>query len=146
MRLRKRIFYALIILSSLLVAFLPFPEGDKGQNQVIDIQASQFQFDPGTIQVKPGSQVTINLTSMDVPHGIYLDGYDIEFNVDPGQTRSFTFTADQRGSFRFRCSISCGQLHPFMIGKIKVGPNITFYRGIGFSLIALVALISWRRI
>ena len=137
------LFYAFLIVSSLLVAFLPFPAaGDLGKDQVIDIQASQFQFDPGTIKVKPGDQVTINLTALDVAHGIYLDGYGLDLKVDPGQTKSFTFTADRQGSFRFRCSISCGALHPFMIGKIQVGQNIILLRGVGLSAIAMIAIAT----
>jgi len=137
------LYYVFLIVSSLLVVFLPFPAaGDLGKDQVIDIQASQFQFDPGTIRVKPGDQVTINLTALDVAHGIYLDGYDLELNVDPGRTKSFTFTADRQGSFRFRCSISCGDLHPFMIGKLQIGPNLTFLRGVGLSAIVMIAIAT----
>jgi heme/copper-type cytochrome/quinol oxidase subunit 2 len=136
-------YYAFLIVSSLLVAFLPFPAaGDLGKDQIIDIQASQFQFEPGTIKVKPGDQVTINLTALDVAHGIYLDGYGLDLKVDPGQTKSFTFTADRQGSFRFRCSVSCGAFHPFMIGKFQVGPNSTLLRGVGLSAIALIAIMT----
>ena len=137
------LYYAFLIVSSLLVVFLPFPAAsDLGKDQVIDIQASQFQFDPGTIKVKPGDQVTINLTALDVAHGIYLDGYGLELKVDPGQTKSITFTADRQGSFRFRCSISCGALHPFMIGKIQVGQNKILLRGVGLSSIAMIAIAT----
>lgn len=137
------LYYVFLIVSSLLVAFLPFPvAGDMGKNQVIDIQASQFQFDPGTIKVKHGDQVTINLTSLDVAHGIFLDGYGVDLKVDPGQTKSFTFSANRSGSFRFRCSVSCGALHPFMIGKIRVGQNLIFLRGVGLSAIAMIAITT----
>lgn len=137
------LYYAFLIVSSLLVAFLPFPSaGDLGEDQVIDIQASQFQFKPGMIKVNPGDQVTINLTATDVAHGIYLDEYGLELKVDPGQTKSFTFTADRQGSFRFRCSVSCGSLHPFMIGKIQVGQNIVLLRGVGLSAIAMIAIAT----
>jgi len=141
MKLKKHLYYTFMIISSLLVAFIPFPNGGENvESQVIDIQASQFQFEPGMIRVSAGDQITINLSAMDVTHGLYIDGYEHELRADPGQTASFTFTADQGGSFRFRCSISCGALHPFMIGKIQVGPNLTLYRGVGFSVIAVLAL------
>jgi len=141
MKVKMYSYYTLLIASFILAGFLLFPTaGDLGENQVIDIQASQFQFDPGTIKVKPGDQVTINLTAMDVAHGIYLDGYGLELKVDPGETKSFTFIANRRGSFRFRCSISCGALHPFMIGKIQVGQNLTLLRGVGLSALAVIAI------
>jgi heme/copper-type cytochrome/quinol oxidase subunit 2 len=136
----------LLIISILLVAFISNPEKQgEGQDLVIDLQASQFEFFPGTIWINPGSQVTINLTSMDVAHGIYIDGYDLQINSDPGQTGSLTFNADRSGTFRFRCSTSCGAMHPFMIGKIQVGPNLTLLRGIGISSLVLIAILIRRR-
>ena len=83
--------------------------------------------------------MTIELTSNDVVHGLYLDGYKLEISADPGQTASLTFVADRPGSFRFRCSVTCGELHPFMIGKLKVGQNSLFWRGIGLAVIVMLA-------
>jgi cytochrome c oxidase subunit 2 len=129
-----------------MIAFLPLPtaHGAPGE-KVIEIEASQFQFTPGTIRVQPGDKITINLTAVDVAHGVYLDGYNLEMYADPGQTDSLTFTANQEGTFRFRCSVSCGSLHPFMIGKIQVGSNLTFLRGAGISLLVILALLVRRR-
>jgi heme/copper-type cytochrome/quinol oxidase subunit 2 len=87
------------------------------------IAASQYEFGPAVISVNQGDRVTIELVSTDVVHGLYLDGYDLEVTADPGQTASLSFIADKSGTFRFRCSVTCGPLHPFMIGKLKVGNN-----------------------
>jgi len=59
-----------------------------------------------------GDHVTIDLVSTDVVHGLYLDGYDLNVTADPGQTATLSFVADRSGSFRFRCSVTCGALHP----------------------------------
>ncbi|MFV1948449.1 MAG: cupredoxin domain-containing protein [Anaerolineales bacterium] len=142
MNYRNLVFYTVIILGALTIAFLPFPiaQGTPG-DKIIDIEASQFQFNPGIIRVQPGDKITLNLTAVDVAHGIYLDDYNLKLYADPGQNDSVTFTADQEGTFRFRCSASCGSMHPFMIGKIQVGRNLTFLRGTGISLLVILALL-----
>jgi heme/copper-type cytochrome/quinol oxidase subunit 2 len=103
------------------------------------IEASQFQYMPEAIQVHPGDHVTIDLVSTDVVHGLYIDGYDLNVTADPGQTQSLSFVADRAGTFRIRCSVTCGALHPFMIGKLNVGSNDLLWRAIGLGGLAVIA-------
>ncbi len=140
MNIKNPGFYLVILLGTLIITFFPLPrfQGISG-DRVIDIEASQFQFNPGTIRVQPGDKITLNLTTVDVAHGIYLDGYNLEMYADPGKTDSLTFTANQEGTFRFRCSVSCGSMHPFMIGKIQVGSNLIFLRSAGISSLVVLA-------
>ncbi len=142
MNIKNLVFYLVILFGTLIITFFPLPrfQGVSG-DKVFDIEASQFQFNPGTIRVLPGDKITLNLTAVDVAHGIYLDGYNLEMYADPGKIDSLTFTANQEGTFRFRCSVSCGSMHPFMIGKIQVGRNLTFLRGTGISLLVILALL-----
>ena len=72
-------------------------------------------------------------------HGIYVDGYGLSVTADPGQTARLTFVADRAGSFRFRCSVACGDLHPFMIGRLRVGPNQLLIRAVA----AMAVVIAW---
>jgi heme/copper-type cytochrome/quinol oxidase subunit 2 len=126
----KRILILLSLVASLLILFLPLPVFRAAPRQVhIRIEASMFNFSPNQIRVNPGDTVTVELVSTDVVHGFSLDGYDFELHADPGQSVSGTFVADQPGMFRFRCSIACGNLHPFMIGKFQVGTNPWLLRG-----------------
>ena len=107
--------------------------------RTIRIEAGQFQFDPGVVEVNRGDRVTIELVATDVVHGLYLDGYGLEMTADPGQTARLTFIAGRPGTFRFRCSVSCGAMHPFMIGKLRVGHNFLLWAGVGLALVAAVA-------
>jgi len=144
MRNSKFISLSVFIIAGLLVAFTPLPiPRDEPTKRIFHVDASSFAFSPAELKVNPGDQVTIELTSSDVVHGLYLDGYDLQISADPGQTTELTFIADQAGSFRFRCSVTCGDLHPFMIGKLHVGPNLLLWRGAGLAILAALAGV-WR--
>jgi plastocyanin len=136
-----------LALIALAITFLPLPTGGgvPGSHD-LRIAASQYEFGPAVISVNQGDRVSIELVSMDVVHGLYLDGYGLEVTADPGKTASLSFIADKSGVFRFRCSVTCGPLHPFMIGKLKVGSNTLLWRGIGLAILAAVAgLWGFRR-
>ena len=144
MRDSRFISLSVFIIAGLLVAFTPLPiTRDEPTTRIFHVDASSFAFNPAEIKVNPGDQVTIELTSSDVVHGLYLDGYNLQISADPGQTTELTFIANQAGSFRFRCSVTCGDLHPFMIGKLHVGPNLLLWRGAGLTILAALAGV-WR--
>jgi heme/copper-type cytochrome/quinol oxidase subunit 2 len=128
-------------MAGLVVAFAPLPVRPIApQERNFRIEARQFAYSSSDIQVNPGDTVNIQLVSTDVVHGLYVDGYDISGEADPGQTATLTFVADKSGSFRFRCNVTCGAMHPFMIGKLTVGTNDWLYRSIGLALIALFGM------
>jgi heme/copper-type cytochrome/quinol oxidase subunit 2 len=138
MRLSRRWF--IIGLLALAIVFVPNPIALAAPaDQHFRMEASSFQYTPETIHVNPGDRVTIDLVATDVVHGLYIDGYDLNVTADPGQTATLSFVADRSGSFRFRCSVTCGALHPFMIGKLNVGSNDLLWRAIGLGALALVA-------
>jgi len=134
--------------AALAVAFarLPFlPPRAPAASRTFRIEASQYAYSPGELHVNPGDRVTIELVSTDTVHGLYVDGYGVSLEADPGQTASMTFVANHPGSYRFRCNVTCGALHPFMIGKLTVGTNTLLFRGAGLSLLgALGVLLALR--
>jgi len=142
-RIRLSPRWILIGLLALVIVVVPSPIALAARaaraERHFRIEASSFQYTPEALQVNPGDHVTIDLVSTDVVHGLYIDGYDLNVTADPGQTATLSFVADQSGAFRFRCSVTCGALHPFMIGKLDVGSNDLLWRAIGLSALALVA-------
>jgi heme/copper-type cytochrome/quinol oxidase subunit 2 len=132
--------WMVIGLLALAIVFVPNPiAGAAPGDQHFRIEASSFQYTPEAIQVNPGDHVMIDLVATDVVHGLYLDGYDLNVTADPGQTATLSFVADHAGSFRFRCSVTCGALHPFMIGKLNVGSNDLLWRAIGLGMLTVIA-------
>ena len=127
-------------LVAMLFLFMPVPVLSHASAEVTyEIDASRWEYMPAEIKVNRGDRVTLKLTSTDVVHGLSVDGYDVEMTADPGQTASVSFVADRPGAFRFRCTVTCGNLHPFMIGKIYVGQNTLLWRGIALSGLLVVA-------
>ena len=132
--------WAAVALVALLILFLPVPKATSTPiERTFRIQASQFAYNPAVLSVNHGDRVVIELLATDVVHGLAIDGYDVETISDPGQTARLSFTADRQGTFRFRCSVTCGNMHPFMIGKLQVGRNGLLWRG---ALLAGLALFA----
>jgi cytochrome c oxidase subunit 2 len=118
----------------LLVAWGPFALGATPTRHDVKVATFQFGFTPNVIKANVGDEILIHLTSKDVSHGFYLDGYGIEAKVDAGQAKDIRFVADRAGTYRFRCAVTCGSLHPFMIGQLVVEPNVPF--GAAVAIIA----------
>lgn len=144
--MRSHLLLLLFVMAGLVVAFVPLPvQRMAAQERTFRIEARQFAYSPSELSVNSGDIVTIQFVSMDVVHGLYVDGYDISVEADPGQTKTLTFIASRPGSFRFRCNVTCGAMHPFMIGKLTVGTNHWLYRSIGLAALAIVGVIVSRK-
>jgi len=130
------------VMAGLAVAFAPLPvQSITPQVRTFRIDARQFSYSPSELQVNPGDTVTLQLVSTDVVHGLYVDSYDVSVEADPGRTTTLTFAANKTGSFRFRCNVTCGAMHPFMIGKLTVGKNNWLFRSIGLAILAVTGVI-----
>ena len=115
-------------------------------NREISIAARQYGFTPHRIFVNTGDTIELSLASLDVVHGFFLEGHDIEAEIRPGkldfrvrhpsveeefrEVETVTFVAGTPGKFRYRCSVTCGTLHPFMQGEFIVRPNIPYRAGV----------------
>jgi len=141
--MRASTYWLLLAVGALVAAFAPFPAGSDrtSSHHTFRVEASQYAYAPGELHVGAGDTVTIELVSTDVVHGLYVDGYGVSLEADPGQTASLTFVADRTGSFRFRCNVTCGALHPFMIGKLIVGSNTALVRGMALMLLGVFGMV-----
>jgi cytochrome c oxidase subunit 2 len=134
----------LLFLASIVLAHLPA----NGQEKHLTLIAKKFQYLPNIIRVNRGDRVTIRLLSEDVHHGFYLDGYEVKTSAIPGQDGVVSFVADKTGKFAFRCSVTCGSFHPYMVGYLKVEPDYRFLGAVGamVSIFGLtLSLIGPRR-
>jgi heme/copper-type cytochrome/quinol oxidase subunit 2 len=116
----------------------------------IEVKARRFAYEPDRIIVNQGDRITFKVTTLDITHGFYIDGYDVDLLVEPGKESVVTIVADKPGKFKIRCSVTCGYMHPFMVGELVVvenGINIVFVLSILIAL--LTALVSmyyvWKR-
>lgn len=92
-----------------------------GEKEVtFNIEAKQFEFSPSTIRVSFGDKVILNVKSTDVEHGFYLPDYNINEDLLPGQQATIKFTADKKGTFKFKCNVPCGAGHQEMTGTLIV--------------------------
>ncbi len=140
--MNSRFILLLLAVTGLVVAFAPLPvQTVTPQERTFEIDARQFAYSPSELKVNQGDTITIHLISTDVVHGLYVDDYDISVEADPGQSATLTFTADKSGSFRFRCNVTCGAMHPFMIGKLNVGSNNWLFRSIGLAILSIVSVL-----
>ncbi len=131
----------LLIVAAMLV---PLPAvASTPQARTIEVTARQFAFEPATLDIQRGDTVTIHLESLDAAHGLFVDGYDVDIHAEPGKSAETTFVADKPGKFKFRCSVSCGALHPFMIGEMNVEPDFPFMRAVAATLIATIGALVY---
>jgi hypothetical protein len=137
----------MVLVCSLLPLVFVSWNPEEGKQREFFIRAQQYAYNPPRIVVDQGDQVHIHLASLDVVHGFFLEGYDIEANIYPGvlpfylrypsasteytPVKKLVFTADRPGKFRYRCSVTCGTLHPFMLGEMIVRPNYPYMVGMG---------------
>jgi len=88
----------------------------QGEGTKIEINATNWDFEPKEIRVKQGETVTISLVNKEGLHNILVKGYNKK--IEAG--KPVTFVANKTGEFEFVCDIMCGAGHADMIGKLIV--------------------------
>lgn len=151
-RVRGALIVGICMVGGALLAGAAHPPGDR----TFDIVARKYAYNPPIIHVNRGDRVTIHLKSLDVTHGFYLDGYDLDASITPDEkpklrhpslhdafveVPEIQFVANKAGKFRYRCSQSCGFMHPFMIGEMVVAPNRPFTAGVGGAIGVAIAVL-----
>ncbi len=163
----KKVLYAVILAGLVLALALPlgWPGPDTGpRTRVIELKAKRYGYSPARIIVNQGDKVVLKPTSLDVTHGFLLDHYGIEailkqqgltylkytwkdetgkIQSDWDKVKQIEFVADRPGKFTFRCTQTCGNLHPFMTGELIVRPNRPYHLALSLSLWLTASLLLW---
>jgi polyferredoxin len=149
----------LAVLVPLGIALLP----KTAQTRHIDINARRFGYTPARIVVNKGDPVSLRFYSTDVTHGFQLDGYPVNLiarkgvtfqrnlrhddkghlKIDWQRVSSVRFVANRTGKFIFRCTETCGNLHPFMTGELIVRPNMAYHFFMSLSIWVVLATFVW---
>jgi nitrous-oxide reductase len=96
----------------------------SGSKVTVKMVAVRSTLTPTDFKVTAGDQVTIAITNIeqttDELHGFALLDYNINLVVDPGETKTVTFTARKSGVFAYYCTNFCSALHQEMQGYMVV--------------------------
>lgn len=137
------------------------------QTRSFTITARKYGYEPSVLRVNRGDRLHIRLVAADVTHGFYLEGYNLDAKARPQnptfwvrhpsagggahadgeyqETQEIDFVASRSGKFHYRCSITCGYMHPFMQGELVVSPNYLYSASVGLSLALAVGMLTGLR-
>ena len=162
-RLRKFLLLGALIVIGGLAGFAPTRlASPRPQERTFTVTAHKYAYEPSVLRVNRGDTVHIRLVAKDVTHGFYVEGYDLDAKARPDdpdfwvrhpskgkdyeQVQEISFVANRSGKFRYRCSMTCGYMHPFMQGELVVSPNSLFSTSVGLSMgLAMGLLLMFRR-
>jgi plastocyanin len=110
--------YLLALLALVLAAAIAACQGqpDRGKSEppavgVRDVVARDLQFEPPTVQVRPGTTITWHFEDGAVAHDVKGEGFSSPVEKRGGFSHRF----DQPGTFEYRCT-----LHVNMTGRVIV--------------------------
>jgi nitrous-oxide reductase len=83
-------------------------------------------YTPEHVEVNQGDHIIWHLTNIettrDATHGFAVPGYNINLSLEPGETQTVEFDADQSGTYSYYCTEFCSALHLEMMGYFLVKP------------------------
>jgi nitrous-oxide reductase len=96
----------------------------RGNTVEVWMMSVRSFFAPDVIRVNKGDKVIVHITNIeqtrDELHGFAIDDYNINIVIDPGETKTVTFTAEKDGVHAFYCTNFCSALHQEMQGYLLV--------------------------
>ncbi len=91
-----------------------------GAEQVVEMTAKRFEYDPSEITLKKDVPVVLEITALDRDHGFKIPELGIRADLKSGEVTRVRFVPDRTGTFVFRCDVFCGSGHEDMAGEIVV--------------------------
>lgn len=91
-----------------------------GKKYQVNMVARQYSFAPNPLRVPAGAELTINITSPDVTHGMEIIGSNVNVMVIPGYVSTVTTKFDKPGEYAVVCQEYCGAGHHLMLGTLIV--------------------------
>lgn len=98
----------------------PVVEGEKYDVYIV---AKRFFYEPNTVEVPAGAEVTFYVTSTDVQHGFKIQDTNVNFMAVPGEVSKLTTVFDEPGNYDYICTEYCGLGHAVMFGSVVVTPE-----------------------
>jgi nitrous-oxide reductase len=97
-----------------------------GKDVHVTMVAVRTHFHPDTLTVDLGETVYFHVTNVeqdrDIAHGFGILDSNIDFQIEPGETKTAKFTPTRAGIYPFYCSNFCSALHQEMQGYLAVKP------------------------
>jgi nitrous-oxide reductase len=98
----------------------------NGNTVEIFMTAVRSHLTPEHVEIKKGDHVIWHITNIetaqDATHGFQLAGHNISLSMEPGETTTIEFDAQNEGTFPYYCTEFCSALHLEMMGYLMVAP------------------------
>lgn len=88
--------------------------------RVVRVDASSFEFEPASIEARPGEELAIELMAQDAEHDFVIDELDAHIGAEAGAVGRGGLTAGEPGTYTYYCSID-GHREAGMEGRLVVG-------------------------
>jgi plastocyanin len=114
----QRIAVALLLVAGLGLLAACGNDAGGGDGEALEVTASDFSFDPTTLEVEPGAEVTVTLINDgEAEHSFSIEDPEVEVEAEGGEEAETSFTAPDEGTLDFFC-----KYHPTqMTGELVVG-------------------------
>ena len=89
-----------------------------------DVTVSRYKFEPETLEVTEGDQVSVTVHSLDTTHGFAIKKLKVKKVVPKdGSPVEVEFVAAEPGTYEIACSEYCGSGHRSMKARLVVLPK-----------------------